>query len=512
MSPLGALGIDGRVLAGLAGVTLAAAGVGFVLAARLDGGAAQVAAISAPKPTVSPEAQDDAPLPVARTLPPVTVPAPAPATAPIAPPVQVEPVTPTPTTPAPAPAVATTPTAPRPERRTTTSARAPKPEPGPGPGQTGPPGADESAVTPFRPVAASAPLEQFLVPEGELVTDPAAALAALRSAGSRAPAVGTTRADIAYVLDLGQRFASARLAGRKATVDRTVRLNAWWYARRRAPARPALVRDPDGIIYSYRPGQGFAFNPVGTAGRWQRLNEGFTATQLATTLMGLGVVDQRGGRQVMSWEYFDVPGQPQAIRPGVSGMAQSRLAQLMASAYRETGDATFANAADQSMASLSVAVDDGGTRSMVAYPAGSSTAPWFVERAYPQQNPWKGAALNGFMVAILELRSAERALRQPSAPSTTGDGAADEARRLADEGAVTLDRYLPLHDSGEWSYYGLLTPGRPWRSHLANATYHCYHVALLRGLAGMYPDLRFAITAETWSGYAARAGVTCPGG
>lgn len=223
-------------------------------------------------------------------------------------------------------------------------------------------------------------------------------------------------------------------------MEPTLRVNAWWYAHRRAPAKAVLLRDPDGIIYSYRAGQGFAFNPVGTAGRWQRLNEGFTATQLATTLLGMGVVDQRGGRRVMSWEYFDVPGEPRTIRPGVSGMAQSRLAQLMANAYRDSGDPTFAAAATDAMASMSVAVDEGGSRSMVAYPAGSAQAPWFVERAYPREDPWTGAALNGFMVAILELRGAERALRDPPVPTTAGDAAADEARALADEGAATLDR------------------------------------------------------------------------
>ena len=85
-------------------------------------------------------------------------------------------------------------------------------------------------------------------------------------------------------------------------------------------------------------------------------------------------------------------------------------------------------------------------------------------------------------------------------------------RRLADEGAATLDRYLPAHDSGTWSYYGLLTPGRPFRSYLANATYHCYHITLLRSLAPQYPALRFAAFADAWTAYATRAGTTCPGG
>ena len=124
MSPLGALGIDGRILVGLAGVTLAAVGVGYVIAAGLDGQGGQVAAIAAPRPTVSPEAQDDAPLPVTPVLPPVTVPtAPpvAPPTRAIAPSTPAEPVTPAPTPST--PATTTTATPPRPTTTTPAPSR-----------------------------------------------------------------------------------------------------------------------------------------------------------------------------------------------------------------------------------------------------------------------------------------------------------------------------------------------------------------------------------------------------
>jgi hypothetical protein len=363
--------------------------------------------------------------------------------------------------------------------------------------------------TPFRPEAASTPLAQYVIPDAEFPVDSKAAATALRSAAVRAPATGVTAADIRFVQRLAQRFAAARAPGRQASIARIQRVNAWWYARRRAPDARVLVRDPQGLIYSYRRGHGFQLNPVGTAGRWQRMNAGFSSTQLAATMLEVGVVDVRGGRQIASWEYYDVPDEPGAIRPNVSGMAQARVAHLLSEAYRDSGDPRFAQAASDAIGSLGVGVDAGGTRSMVAYPLGVPPEPWYVERAYPDANPWKGAALNGFMVAILELRGTETALR--AAPgSPVAQGAADEARRLADEGARTLDHYLPLHDSASWSYYGMLTAGRPWRSYLANATYHCYHVSLLRSLAAGYPEYRFASMGDTWAGYAARAGVTCP--
>ena len=503
------LGIDNRVLAGLVGLTVLAVGLGFGLASTLDGTRTTVG-VAAPAPSLSPEAIDPAPPPTAPNLPDVIVPGPTTQTTPppAAPPsVTQPPPAQTQTTPSPSTSTRTTPppqtkTTPRPTTSTGTTTVPTVPP-------AGPPRTDPGDPVQFRPDGANQPLPQFLIPDGELPADSVAATAALTAAQKNA--TGTTRADLTYVQSLGTKFSGARFAGRKATVDRILRVNAWWYARRKAPSGRVLVRDPQGLIYSYAPAHGFAFNPVGTAGRWQRLNDAFTSVQLATTLLELGVADDRGGRQTLNWEYYDVPGQPTAAQPGVSAMAQARIAQLLANAYRASGDARFATASAEAMASMAVDVAVGGSRSLVAYPKGSTVAPWFVERAYPGEDPWKGAALNGFMVSLIELRSAERALRDPVAgPAAVGDAAANEAKRLADEGAASLDRYLPAHDTGKWSYYGMLTPGRSFRTHVANATYHCYHVSLLRSLAPMYPALRFSTFADTWAAYAVAAGAKCP--
>ena len=238
------------------------------------------------------------------------------------------------------------------------------------------------------------------------------------------------------------------------------------------------------------------------------MNEAFTTTQLALTLLDIAVSDTRAGRQTLIWEYFDIPGQPKGIRPAASGMAQARIARLMAGAYAESGDPRFLTAARDALAALDVDVVSGGVRSFVAERGSSETAPWYVERAYPGEDAWMGGALNGFMVAILELRLAEDVL---AGKGDAGAVAAD-ARRLADAGANSLDRFLPLHDTGRWSYYGMLSPGHPWRTYEANATYHCYHVTLLRNLASRYSQYGFGATADKWNGYATRVGVTCPGG
>ncbi len=227
---------------------------------------------------------------------------------------------------------------------------------------------------------------------------------------------------------------------------------------------------------------------------------------------------RHGARRFLLWEYYDVPDQPGVIRPGASGMAQGRIAQLMARAYHRTGEQRFADAARLALTAFTVPVDAGGVLSPVAWPVGVRPMPWYVERAYPGASPWKGAALNGFMVTLLNLHAtapmlAGRPVRRPGQPlAERAPGAAKTAvmvRALAERGEATLARYLPLHDTGSWSLYGLLTPGYPWRGFLADAGYHCYHVRLLRQLAPLAPGRGFAVVADRWAGYAIRAGVRC---
>ena len=224
----------------------------------------------------------------------------------------------------------------------------------------------------------------------------------------------------------------------------------------------------------------------------------------------MGVARTGGGRPFEAWEYFDVEGDPTAVVPGASGMAQARIALLMAHAQAQTGDPRFAEAVLAALRAFTVDVDQGGVRSMVRTDDSQDPAPWYVERAYPGESPWKGGALNGFMVTLLNLRGTAAILDSAPGGGDAGAAAAAMARDLADRGAATLQRHLPDHDSGSWSYYGLLTPGRPWRTYLADLNYHCYHVRLLAQLAGIYPGMGFATTSDRWQGYVDQAGLTCP--
>ena len=129
-------------------------------------------------------------------------------------------------------------------------------------------------------------------------------------------------------------------------------------------------------------------------------------------------------------------------------------------AHRRTGDPRYAEGALGALEALTVDVDQGGVRSMVSVDPSQTPMPWYVERAYPGESPWKGAALNGFMVSITNLRATAALLRGCPAADAVGRPAAAArlAAELADQGAATLARHLPDHDTGSWS---LLRPAHP---------------------------------------------------
>ena len=372
------------------------------------------------------------------------------------------------------------------------------------------------------PSGASAARSAYVIRPDALPADVPAARAELRRALARADPGSVTRTDIAYVLRLGRRHLRAgQPDGRRRTVARTLRVNAWWYANHAAPGGRVLARDTGGVLSTYWEGRGFGVNPVATAGRWQGLNDALTPEALAGELLPLGVGRRHGLRRFLLWEYYDVPDRPKEVAPGASGMAQGRVAQLMARAYHRTGKARFARAAAGALAAFNVPVGQGGVVSGVSA-GGTGASPWYVERAYPGGGPWKGAALNGFIVTLLNLEAsgpyltsrprplrrgpAEKRIR-PRAPGAEKAGLM--AKDIVARGEATLARYLPLHDTGSWSLYGLSTPGWKWRTHLADAGYHCYHVTLLEQLERQAPGYGFGSVAKRWDGYARRDGLNC---
>ncbi|MFM8827980.1 MAG: D-glucuronyl C5-epimerase family protein, partial [Actinomycetota bacterium] len=370
----------------------------------------------------------------------------------------------------------------------------------------------------------------------------------LASARRTAPAGSQERADLDWLVAFARSAAAlGRPEGRRATARRALRVNAWWFARRPSPGERVIARVRDGVILTYKRGHGFMVNPVATMGRWRGLNEHWSAALLAESMLPMLTERTHDGREWAALEYFDVPGDRSVVRPGVSGMGQARAVSLFAKAWAETGDPRHLTAADRVLRSFEVPVDSGGVRASVPDPDGGAPGTWFPERAYPDQPAWTGAALNGFMVTLIELRRAEAALGRAGSGASATEGPATStpvstaptstapaphaaparppgtdaagpdasevaarARSLADRGLRSLVRFLPLHDSGTWSYYGLLTPGKPWRSYLADLNYHCYHVSLLRSLDALYPGEALAATASRWQAYVDERGAKCP--
>lgn len=415
--------------------------------------------------------------------------------------------------------------APAPDAPPGRAATTPAPDTATDPAPPAPSSPPDRTITPYAPPPAIGIAAEALPPEGE-------SWARLLEARRSAAPGSQERADIDWLVSFARTAAApGRPEGRRATARRALRVNAWWFARRGSPGERVIARDPDGVILTYKRGHGFMVNPVATLGRWRGLNELWAPAQLADAVLPMLVERAHDGREWAALEYYDVPGQPDAVRPGVSGMAQARAAALFSKAHAATGEPRFLEAAERVLRSFAVPVDAGGVLAQVPDPAGGESGAWYPERAYPGRPAWTGAALNGFMVTIIELRRAAASLERATAteadaprtatsaaPATTGSGtgpqptadAARLARGLAARGEKSLTRFLPLHDAGDWSFYGLLTPGKPWRSYLADLNYHCYHVSLLRSLAGLYPGSGHAATADRWQGYVDAKGVTCP--
>ena len=315
--------------------------------------------------------------------------------------------------------------------------------------------------------------------------------------------------DIRYVLRLAARHGKAgQPQGRRAAVARVLQVNAWWFAAHGAPSDRIVVADPDGIISTYWEGRGFAINPVATAGRWHGLNARLTAEELAEALLPIGVYRTAGSRRFLLWEYYDVPDKPGVIRPGASGMAQGRMAQLLARAYYRTGNRRYATAARAGARRLhGPGRPRRGGEPGAAAPGRAAACPGTSSAPTPARARGGGPPSTASWSRCSTCRATEQ--RLASRPRPAGEGPAEQRRRerasgaaagaalarsLADRGARTLARTLRAHDTGSWSLYGLLTPGYTWRTFQADLNYHCYHVRLLRQLDAAWPEHRFGRT------------------
>ena len=106
------------------------------------------------------------------------------------------------------------------------------------------------------PAWAAAARTGYVIGPRALPPDVPTARAELRRALDRAPAGSLTRADIDYVLRLGRsQLRAGQPDGRRRTVARTLRVNAWWYAYHAAPADRVIARDPAVCCSTYWEGR-----------------------------------------------------------------------------------------------------------------------------------------------------------------------------------------------------------------------------------------------------------------
>ncbi len=301
----------------------------------------------------------------------------------------------------------------------------------------------------------------YAIAEGALPTPASARAVLARRLHATRPGSQAHR-DIRYVLRLAARHGkAAQPQGRRATVARVLQVNAWWFAAHGAPSDRIVVADPDGIISTYWEGRGFAINPVATAGRWHGLNARLTPEELAEALLPIGVYRTAGSRRFLLWEYYDVPDKPGVIRPGASGMAQGRMAQLLARAYYRTGNRRYATAARAALAAFTVPVDRGGVESLVRLRPGAPQHALVRRARLPRREPVAGGRpqrLHGH--AAQPARATEQ--RLASRPRPAGEGPAERAPARARLGGGGRRGAGPV-------------PGRPrrparWRAPCARTT------------------------------------------
>ncbi|VVC98610.1 unnamed protein product, partial [Leptidea sinapis] len=106
------------------------------------------------------------------------------------------------------------------------------------------------------------------------------------------------------------------------------------------------------------------------------------------------------------------------------------------------------------------------------------------------------------------LRAARRALRPLDAPPLKalwmdryGENSISPAKKMFDEGMVSLKALLPLFDTGSGSFYDLRHFTLGVSPNIARWDYHATHVNQLYLLAGLDPDPILINTARRWQGY-----------
>lgn len=259
-----------------------------------------------------------------------------------------------------------------------------------------------------------------------------------------------------------------------------------YYMSFREKADYAGSHDTAGIpLLDYRGAIGLQYNPIAIAqwglANYNRFRETNDSTRLAKTIKSadwLVANLAQNAHDLWVWNHhFDWEYRSTLRAPWYSGLAQGQGISLLLRAHAETGNETYAQAAEKAFASLTLPIPEGG----VLFEDANRDL-WIEE--YLVDPPTH--ILNGFMWALWGVFDLW---------ISRGD---ESARQIFDRGVATLLRNLSRYDTGYWSLYE--QSGTRLKM-LASPFYHRLHIVQLRVMANLTGDGRFAEVAMRWEGY-----------
>jgi hypothetical protein len=243
---------------------------------------------------------------------------------------------------------------------------------------------------------------------------------------------------------------------------------------RALPSSGTDVLGPDGVVYRFVPGHGYAFHPLANFARLNTLaldGNRERAAGLAAALVARAITT--AGRSVWEYPFPFGRGHP----PWTSGMAQAVAAQALARAGDLLGDQALVDAADAAFRAIP-------GRLVRQLPAG----PWVELYSFDRL-----AVLNAQLQSVISLTD--------YAELTGNENASVLAGRLQ----TAAHALLPSFDTGYWSLYAL--DGRE-----SPLSYHDYVISLLRRLASRTEDPSWREAADRFQTYEEQPPLLRPAG
>jgi hypothetical protein len=175
------------------------------------------------------------------------------------------------------------------------------------------------------------------------------------------------------------------------------------------------------------------------------------------------------------WEYNFRSPTYNTTPPWVSGMAQGLGLNVLANAYKITGDKKYISSANLALGAFFIDVEKGG----VTY---KDRDGWWYEEYAQQNNKQQPRVLNGFIYCLFGIKEYYNVTKD------------NRAKQLYDAGLRDLKAHLPEYDGGNWTYYDKLGT-------ISTLPYHETHVRLMNELFQSTGDPEFRIYRDRWGTY-----------